>query len=149
MSGATPAPDDGSEAADTKGASGSARGLLDTSVFVARESGRPLGPLPREWAVSVVTIAELRLGVLMADDPLVRAQRLRTLVEVQTRIQPLAIDAAVAATFAEIVAEARRDGRRPKAMDAWIAATAVTHDLPLYTQDDGFSAMPRVKIVRV
>ena len=38
-------------------------GLLDTSVFVAREDGRPLGELPERVAVSVVTIGELQLGV--------------------------------------------------------------------------------------
>ncbi len=125
------------------------RGLFDTSVFVAREAGRPLGALPREWAVSVVTIAELRLGVLLADDPAVRATRLRTLVEVQQGAEPLPADAAVATIFAELVAAARRSGRRPKAIDAWIAATAVTHNLPLYTQDDGFAGIPQVRIVRV
>jgi predicted nucleic acid-binding protein len=125
------------------------RGLLDTSVFVARETGRPVGPLPDEWAVSVVTVAELRLGVLLADDPAILAQRLRTLVEVQTRLEPLAADTAVAGTFAELVAEARRAGRRPKAMDAWIAATAVTHGLPLYTQDGDFDGLPLVQVVRV
>jgi predicted nucleic acid-binding protein len=125
------------------------RGLLDTSVFVAREQGRPLGPLPAAAAISVVTVAELHLGVLLADDPAVRAQRLRTLSSVEALFEPLPIDAAVARTFAELVAEARRTGRRPKIMDAWIAATAVAHDLPVYTQDEDFLAIPRVRAVRV
>ena len=125
------------------------RGLLDTSVFVAREPGRPLGPLPAAAAISVVTVAELHLGVLLADDPAVRAQRLRTLSSVEARFEPLPIDAAVARTFAELVAEARRTGRRPTIMDAWIAATAVAHDLPVYTQDEDFLAIPRVRVVRV
>ena len=50
-------------------------GLLDTSVFVARESGRPLASLPDEGRVSVISVAELRIGVLVADDASVRAQR--------------------------------------------------------------------------
>ena len=50
---------------------------------------------------------------------------------------------------AELVAEARRTGRRPTIMDAWIAATAVAHDLPVYTQDEDFLAIPRVRVVRV
>jgi hypothetical protein len=37
-------------------------GLLDTSVFIARETTRPLGELPEHVAVSVVTIGELQLG---------------------------------------------------------------------------------------
>jgi predicted nucleic acid-binding protein len=125
------------------------RGLLDTSVFVARQSGRPLGALPAAGAISVVTVAELHLGVLMADDPAVRSQRLRTLTSVQAHFEPLPIDAEVARTFAELVAEARRLGRRPKIMDCWIAATAVAHGLPVYTQDEDFLAIPRVNAVRV
>jgi predicted nucleic acid-binding protein len=123
--------------------------LLDTSVFVARETGRSYGALPAVAAVSVVTLAELHLGVLLADDPTIRARRLRTLSSVEARFEPLPIDAAVARTFAEIVAEARRQGRRPKIMDTWIAATAVTQDLAVYTQDDDFSAIPRVRVMRV
>jgi predicted nucleic acid-binding protein len=125
------------------------RGLLDTSVFVGRETGRSYGALPAVAAVSVVTLAELHLGVLLADDPTIRARRLRTLSSVQARFEPVPIDAAVARTFAEIVAEARREGRRPKIMDTWIAATAVTLDLAVYTQDDDFSMIPRVRVVRV
>jgi predicted nucleic acid-binding protein len=42
------------------------RGLLDTSVFIAAESGRPLDEerIPEEAALSVVTLAELQAGVL-------------------------------------------------------------------------------------
>lgn len=50
-------------------------GLLDTSVFIARETDRPLGPLPERVAVSVVTLGELELGVLAAIDDDVRARR--------------------------------------------------------------------------
>ncbi len=125
------------------------RGLLDTSVFIARESGRPLGLLPLTASISVVTLAELHLGVLMADDPVVRAQRLRTLSAVEGLLEPLPIDATVARAFAELVSEARRQGKRPKIMDTWVAATAVVHDLPVYTQDDDFLAIPRVHIIRV
>jgi predicted nucleic acid-binding protein len=125
------------------------RGLLDTSVFIAGESGRALGTLPATAAISVVTIAELHLGVLMADRPSVRTRRLRTLTSVQSLFEPLPIDAEVARAFAEVVAQARRQGRRPKIMDAWIAATALTHGLPVYTQDDDFATIPGVRVVRV
>jgi predicted nucleic acid-binding protein len=128
---------------------GDAGGLLDTSVFIAREGGRPLGRLPDTAAVSVVTVAELHLGVLMAEDPTSRAQRLRTLSAVMALFDPLPIDSSVARAFAELVAEARREGRRPKIMDTWIAATAVAHGIPVYTQDDDFLAIPQVQVVRV
>ncbi len=53
------------------------RGLADTSLFIARESGRPLQEslIPEELAVSIVTIAELRAGVLAALDVTTRDQR--------------------------------------------------------------------------
>lgn len=124
-------------------------GLLDTSVFVARESGRPLGSLPSAGVISVVTLAELHLGVQMADDPEVRARRLATLSAVETLFEPLVIDAAVARVFAELAAAARRGGKRPGIMDTWIAATAVAHDIPVYTQDEGFQLIPRVRVVQV
>lgn len=47
------------------------------------------------------------------------------------------------------MAEARRLGNRPKIMDTWIAATAVAHDLPVYTQDEDFEAIPKVRVRRV
>jgi predicted nucleic acid-binding protein len=125
------------------------QGLLDTSVFIAREVGRPLGELPESAAISVVTIAELHLGVLMAHGVSVRARRLRTLTEVQGAFEPIPIDSQVARMFAELVAEARRQGKRPKIMDTWIAATALAHDLPIYTQDEDFESIPRVRVERI
>ena len=133
----------------TQPASTDQRGLLDTSVFIAQESDRPLGPLPDAAAISVITLAELHLGVLMADDPTIRAQRLRTLSAVRSLFEPVPIDTGVAEVFAELVAESRRSGRRPKIMDTWIAATAVVLELPLHTQDDDFRGIPRVEVHRV
>jgi predicted nucleic acid-binding protein len=125
------------------------RGVLDTSVFIAQETGRPLAELPDMAAVSVITLAELHLGVLMAQGSAVRAKRLRTLTMVQGAFEPLPIEAEVARTFAELVAEARRHGKRPKIMDTWIAATAVAHNLPVYTQDEDFMEIPKVRVRRV
>jgi predicted nucleic acid-binding protein len=124
------------------------RGVLDTSVLVARE-GRPLGDLPDEAAISVVTFAELHLGVLLADDLRVRAQRLRTLSEVERGFDALPIDDDVTRSFAVIVADARRTGRKPKIMDTWIAATALAHRLPVFTQDAGFDDLDGVQVIRV
>ena len=124
-------------------------GLLDTSVFVAQEQGRSLGELPERAAISVVTLAELHLGVLLAEEPAIRAVRLRTLSEVERTFDPLPVDADVARTFAVIVAEARRAGKRPKVMDAWIAATAAAHRIPVYTQDADFTDIPGVQVAAV
>ncbi len=126
------------------------RGLLDTSVFIADEHGRDLdvGQLPDEAAISVVTLAELELGVHMAASEQARGQRLRTLRGTQATYVALPADAAVASAFAEIVAIARRAGRRPKVQDAWIAATARANAVAVYTQDGDFDELA-VDIVRV
>jgi predicted nucleic acid-binding protein len=131
------------------GAESGQRGVLDTSVFIAKETGRSLAELPDAAAVSVITLAELHLGVLMAQGSAVRARRLRTLTMVQNTFEPLPIDPEVARTFAELVAEARRYRKRPKIMDTWIAATAVAHDIPVYTQDEDFAEIPKVRVHRV
>jgi predicted nucleic acid-binding protein len=117
-------------------------------VFVAREQARALGELPEEGLISVLTVAELRIGVLIAADPAVRARRMRTLTEVEA-LEPLPVDDDVAREFAEIVAEARRKRRRPKILDSLIAATARALDVPVYTQDADFDEMPGVRVVRV
>jgi predicted nucleic acid-binding protein len=126
------------------------RGILDTSVFIAEEQGRALAAdrLPDEAAISVVTLAELELGVHMAAGEDVRARRLRTLQALQQTYVALPIDAAVASAFAELVATARRAGRRPKVQDTWIAATARAHGATVFSQDADFDELA-VEVVRV
>ena len=59
---------------------GTEEALADTSLFVAVEQDRPLsGRPPKRVAISVITIGELRLGVLAADSGPIRARRLETL----------------------------------------------------------------------
>jgi len=127
------------------------RGLLDTSVFIAREQERALAAdqLPEEAAVSVITVAELLLGVHMAEGEAIRARRLETVTTLRATYEALPIDEAVAAAFAALVADARRAGARPKLQDAWIAATARAHDAAVYTQDRDFDDLPGVDVVRV
>ena len=128
------------------------RALLDTSVFIAREQRRPLGPLPDELAVSVVTIGELELGVLAAVDADQRAQRADTLALARAA-DPIAITEAVMGAFARLTHDCRQAGVRPKILDALIASTAIEHGLAVVTQDDDFEAMarahPRLALQRV
>jgi hypothetical protein len=115
-------------------------GLLDTSVFIARETGRPLGELPAHVAVSVVTIGELQLGVLAADEALARARRADTLALARAA-DPIPISEAVMVAWAQLVFECRRAGihRTVKLTDALIAATAIAHGLAVVTQDEDYS----------
>jgi predicted nucleic acid-binding protein len=116
------------------------RGLLDTSVFIAREQSRELSPLPEEVAVSVVTIGELELGVLAAEDSDVRARRADTLALARAA-DPLPVTETVLSCFARLVQDCRQAGSRPKVLDALIAATAVDHGLAVVTQDGDFDTI--------
>lgn len=125
--------------------------VLDTSVFIARETGRRLAALPDEavTAISVITVAELRLGVLVADDPIIRATRLATL-EVATREhRPLPVDDRVVDHFARLVAQLRTARRNPRVLDTLIAATALAHDAAVATQDDDFDGLPGLTVLKV
>ena len=126
------------------------RALLDTSFFVASESGRPIGEIRGvdETDVSVVTLAELTLGVLMADD-VQRPARLATLAAVESTWDPLPVETDVARAFARLVADLRRRGRRVPVLDALIAATAVVEGVPIVTQDRDYDAMPGISVIRV
>ena len=119
-------------------------GLLDTSVFIASEVGRPLGELPDRVTVSVVTIGELELGVLSAADDTSRARRTGTLT-LARRVDPVPISEAVMAAWARLVSDCRNAGiqRAVKLTDALIAATAIDLGLPVVTQDDDYDQMAR------
>ena len=127
------------------------RAILDTSVFIARETGRLMRELPTgaETAISVITCAELRIGVLTATDAAVRARRLSTFEAALRDHQPLAVDEGVAEAFAGLVAAMRSAGRNPRVLDGLIAATAIAHDAVVATQDDDFDDLPGVSTVRV
>lgn len=120
-------------------------GLVGTSVFIASESGRLLheGKLPLETVISVVTLAELQAGVLVAIDTATRAQRLATL-EAVADIQVLVIDDMVAQERARLRVLLAETARRISVNDLWIAATAVAHGIPVVTKDSDFDPLIEV-----
>lgn len=124
------------------------RALADTSLFIALETARPLaGMLPASLAVSVVTVAELRLGVLTADDD-DRSRRLDTLTRALL-LEPLPVDEAVATAWAGLRLRLRNAGARMPLNDSWIAATAVVHGLPVVTQDADFDGVPGLDVIHL
>jgi len=124
--------------------------LLDTSVFIASEQGRRLArPLPDQVSVSVVTLAELELGVLIAQDPDTRSQRLATLTRVREHTAGLPVDDRVASAYARLAAGELAAGRKPRIHDTWIAATALVHGAEVWTEDADFTSFAAVEVVRV
>ena len=124
--------------------------ILDTSIFVAIEKNRPLArPLPDQVGVSVVTLAELELGVLMAKDGESRATRLATLTRVREQTAGLPADERVASAYARLAAAELQAGRKPRIHDTWIAATALAHGGEVWTQDSDFTNFAAVRIVRL
>ena len=119
-------------------------GLLDTSVFIAREVERPLGELPARVAVTVLTIGELELGVLSAVDAGSRARRGDTLALAKT-VEPVPISESIMGAWTRLVVDCRIAGiqRTVKLIDALIAATAIDLGLPVVTQDDDYDQMSR------
>ncbi len=126
------------------------RGLADTSLFIARESGRPLHEdlLPHELAVSAITLGELRAGVLAAADIETRYQRLSTLTAALA-LQPIPIDDAVAASWAKLRLSLRDQKLKMPVNDSWIAATAISLGIPVVTQDDDFPILDELDVIRV
>ena len=126
------------------------RGLADTSVFIARESGRPIQAslLPDELAVSIITIGELRAGVLAASDVTTRDTRLATLTAAMT-LDPIAIDDDVVAQWARLRVMLRDSGQRMPVNDSWIAATAMALQVPIVTQDDDYINLAELPLIRV
>lgn len=123
--------------------------LADTSLFVARDRDRPLrAEPPSEIAVSVVTVGELRLGVLLAPDVAARERRLATYT-LAAGLQPLPIDRAVANAWGALVARLREAGTRMPINDSWIAATALAHGMDLATQDDDYDAVPGLRVIKL
>jgi predicted nucleic acid-binding protein len=126
------------------------QGLVDTSVFVAMEAGRPLAidRMPAEVIVSVVTMAELRVGVLVADDLAKRSARLSTLTLAQS-FRSIPIDDEVGEAWSSLRIELRSRGLRMPVNDSWIAATAIALGVPVVTQDDDYVDVPGLDVIRV
>ena len=114
-------------------------------MFISIEQGRPLRheAIPDAGAISIVTKAELRAGILGAKDIATRDRRLGTLDAV-ANIVVLPVDERVARAWAQMRAYLAAAERRVNINDMWIAATAAAHEIPVLTQDGDFDALSGV-----
>jgi predicted nucleic acid-binding protein len=123
--------------------------LADTSLFIALEQQRVLlGEPPERVAVSVVTVGELRLGVLAAKESATRARRMETVHRAEA-FDPIPVDAAAAHAWATLLISLRDQGRRMPLNDSWIAATAIANRLPVVSQDADYDDVPGLQVIRV
>jgi predicted nucleic acid-binding protein len=96
--------------------------------------------MPETTAISVVTRAELRVGIFAAEDIETRDRRLVTF-ELANRIVALPVDEPVSRAWAQMRAYLRASGKKVRVNDMWIAATAAAHEIPVVTQDTDFDAL--------
>ena len=112
-------------------------GLLDTSVIIDIEK-LPTERLPNVFSVSALTLAELSAGLMATDDVPTRVARQLRLQNLESMVEVLPFDAYCARAYASVFAVVRSIGRKPRgsrAVDYMIAATALAHQLPLYTRN--------------
>jgi hypothetical protein len=108
---------------------------VDTSVAVDRGSLASVAA-DTEIAISALTFAELIVGLQTASNELMWARRRAHLLRIERWVEALPFDVTCAYAWARIYAAVERTGRKPRgsrAVDLMIAATALAHDLPLYT----------------
>ncbi len=113
------------------------RGLLDTSVVIDMELIEATA-LPREVAISALTLAELAAGPHAATSPSERGRRQDRLQRAEAVFDSLPFDANAARAYGRIfsaVSAAQRKPRGARAVDLMIAATALAAGLPLYTRN--------------
>ena len=111
-------------------------GILDTSAVIELPN-LSAADLPEFPTISVITLAELSVGSEVSKNSHERAMRQLVLQQTEASFDPLPFDAACARRFAIVAGCLRQSGRKTqaRAFDALIAATALAHNLPLYTRN--------------
>jgi predicted nucleic acid-binding protein len=131
--------------------------LIDTCVISELIRPKPsprvmtwLDGIPEERIhLSVITLGELRKGILRLDDAK-KARRLQAWLDndVRRRFQGrlLDVDADVALAWGRICAEAERGGYPRPVMGGLLAATALVHGLTLVTRNTSDFSHTRVEV---
>lgn len=128
------------------------RGILDTSTVILLGKLTDLTALPMEPLITAVTLAELSVGPLVANDESERVARQSQLQQAEADFDPLPFDASAARALGRVSASLRRAGRKTTARtyDAMIAATALANDLPVYTcNPTDFSGINGLDVIAV
>ncbi len=113
------------------------RALLDTSVVVDLDVIHEC-ELPEECSIATITLAELSAGLHAVVDSALRAARQEVLQYVESTFQSVPFDSEAARAYGRIYAAVRAAGQKPRggrAVDFFIAATALSRGLPLFTRN--------------
>ncbi len=120
--------------------------ILDTnalSAFVDGEAG--VGDVLRREsraAIPVIVLGEFRYGIIGSRH---RAAYEAWLDAHLRHFDVLPVTEETAAVYAELRAALREAGRPIPANDAWIAALALEHGLPVLTRDTHFDGVPGLR----
>jgi tRNA(fMet)-specific endonuclease VapC len=145
-------PEPGAEEATIATARPVSRGVLDTSTVILLGKLTDATALPTEPLITAVTLAELSVGPLVAEDERERSARQAHLQQAEADFDPLPFDAGAARAFGRVAASLRRAGRKATARtyDAMIAATALAEDLPVYTcNPSDFNGIDDLEVIAV
>lgn len=122
--------------------------LLDTSVLIAADEAGALA-LPDTAAISVISLGELRAGVLLARGAAVAEARSARLDAVRSAFVALPVDGGVADGYGAVLATARAARRTARATDLLIIATALVTARVLHTLDAAQAGLAEAAGVRV
>lgn len=117
--------------------------ILDTnalSAFVDGDSG--VGEILRRQsraAIPVIVLGEFRYGIASSRH---RVAYETWLTAELPHFDVLAVTEETAVTYAALRVALKRSGRPIPANDAWIAALALQHRMPVLSRDEHFDAVP-------
>jgi predicted nucleic acid-binding protein len=95
-------------------------------------------------SIPVIVLGEYRYGIAHSRSG---ARYEAWLVELVANCRVLPVDEDTAVAYAAVRADLKRAGRPIPANDAWIAALARQHAMPVISRDEHFDFVPKVKRV--
>lgn len=120
--------------------------ILDTNALSAFVDGdRGVGEvlrLQRRAAIPVIVLGEFRYGIAGSRH---RAAYEAWLRNELNHFEILAVTEETTVNYAELRVELRRSGNPIPANDAWIAALALQHRLPVLSRDHHFDVVPKLE----
>jgi len=120
--------------------------ILDTNAVseLLLENRALLRALPAHavFRLPVIVLGEYRYGIQRSRD---RVELGRLLIRLEELSEILPVDLGTGLHYAAICEQLRQEGRPIPQNDAWIAAIALQHDLPIVSRDTHFDHVRDVR----